>query len=165
MQNAFTQDLAALVLFSPNFYPNKPSSRILLWPWGKKIAQVLIGDYREWEPRNEGERQNWSWRTPTKAVFTMMGLVDLVDNMDLSTRSTPLLVLHSNFDQVVNVNKIIARYQEAGSPIKKRIEVNNTEDKNGHQLAGDILSPSTNTLVLSHIIDFLKPTLKLNAPQ
>ena len=89
----------------------------------------------------------------------MMGLVGLVDKMDLRSMQTPVLILHSNFDQVISVPKLKARFAEIGSNIKKRVEVNKTEDIEGHQLAGDILSPSTNEVVIDHIYDFLKPMM------
>lgn len=119
-----------------------------------------MGKYREWEPRNEGERNNWSWKTPTKALFSMMGMVRLVEQIDLNGMRTPVLILHSNFDKVVSVPKIHERFAEIGSIIKKRIEVNNTEDEWGHQLAGDILSPGTNDIVLDHMYQFLAPLMK-----
>jgi alpha-beta hydrolase superfamily lysophospholipase len=160
MQKKLKDDIFSLVLLSPNFFPKDSTSKIILWPWGQQIAKLVMGEYREWKPANEGVRKNWSWKTPTKAVFTMMGLVDLVNKMDLRNLKIPLLILHSNFDKTISVPKIKERYLEIGSKIKKRVEVNNTEAKGGHILAGDILSPSTNKIVVDHIYKFLSLIMK-----
>jgi hypothetical protein len=48
------------------------------------------------------------------------------------------------------------RFQEIGSKIKKRVTVNNTEDKWGHILAGDILSPTTTMPVVKLVLDFYR---------
>lgn len=38
--------LHASFLISPNFSPADKSARVLLWPWGRQLAELFIG--REW---------------------------------------------------------------------------------------------------------------------
>ncbi len=141
---------------SPNFYPDNPKAKIILMPWGRQIARAIIGDYRQWTPRNELEAKYWAHKQRIEALFAMLGLVDLVDHMDLSSLELPVLVLHSDKDTVISLDKLKKRFDEIGSKSKKQVTVNETEDYNGHVLAGDILSPKSTDIVKRHIIDFLK---------
>jgi hypothetical protein len=43
---------------------------------------------------------------------------------------------------------------EIGSTMKRRVNVNDTQDEWEHFLAGDILSPKTTGTVVTHIMDF-----------
>jgi alpha-beta hydrolase superfamily lysophospholipase len=148
------EGIHGLVLISPNFYPANPMVGITLLPWGLQIGRVIIGDYREWKPRNEQEGKFWTSRYRIEVFYSMMGLVDIVDHLDLGEMKLPVLVIHSNRDQVISVDKLKARYQEIGSQRKRIVTVSNTQDEWGHILAGDILSPKTTETVVKHIMDF-----------
>jgi len=150
-----------LVLISPNFYPANPIVGVMRLPWGLQIGRAIIGDYREWEPRNALEEKYWTYRYRIEVFYSMMGLVDIVDHLDLSEMKIPVLVIHSDRDQVISVEKLKERYQEIGSKIKRRVTVNNTQDEWGHILAGDVLSPKTTGIVVTQIMDFFK----LNPPK
>ncbi len=156
MQEDPVKDAGALVLISPNFYPANPVANIAYFPWGLQIGRMLIGDYREWEPRNEKEAAFWTWRYRIEVFYEMMGVVDLVDNMDLSKLKLPVLVIHSDRDQVIDVEKLKRKYKEIGSPVKKRVTVNQTRDEWGHILAGDIISPETTDSVVRQIGEFFQ---------
>jgi esterase/lipase len=127
---------------------------ITRWPWGLQIGRTLMGDYREWKPRNAQEERYWTYRYRIEVFYSMMALVDMVDNLNLSQMNIPVLVIHSDRDQVISVEKVKERYQEIGSKRKKRVTVNNTQDEWGHILAGDILSPTTTETVVDLIMDF-----------
>jgi alpha-beta hydrolase superfamily lysophospholipase len=154
LQPEFRESIAGLVLISPNFYPANPMVAVTRWPWGLQIGKAIMGDYREWEPRNEMERRYWTYRYRIEVMFSMMALVDLVEGLDLNELRIPVLVIHSDRDQVVSVKKLIARYQEIGSTNKRRVTVNDTEDEWGHILAGDAISPSTTDFVVDQIMGF-----------
>ncbi|MEM7181537.1 MAG: alpha/beta hydrolase [Spirochaetota bacterium] len=152
----------AQVLISPNFSPKANSSAIILQPWGRELTRLLLGDYRENTTATETMKKYWTVRYPIEAIFAMMGMVSLVDKIDLRQMSTPTLILHSNFDQVISVAKIHKRFQEIGAKVKRRIEVNDAQHKKGHIIAGDILSPKTNTKVVQHILDFIADREKIS---
>jgi len=150
-----------LLLISPNFYPANPIVGVMRLPWGLQIGRAIIGDYREWEPRNALEEKYWTYRYRIEVFYSMMGLVDIVDHLDLSEMKIPVLVIHSDRDQVISGEKLKEHYQEIGSKIKRRVTVNNTQDEWGHILAGDVLSPKTTGIVVTQIMDFFK----LNPPK
>ncbi len=156
MHEDLREGIYGLVLISPNFYPANPIVGISLLPWGQQIGRAMMGDYREWEPRNALEEKYWTYRYRIEVIYTMMGLVDIVDHLDLSEMKIPVLVIHSDRDQVISVEKLKERYQEIGSKIKKRVTVNNTQDEWGHILAGDIISPKTTGTVVTYIMNFFK---------
>ena len=151
-------DVSALVFLSPNFGPANSASELLLWPWGKQIAQIAEGRYREWRPLNEQHAQFWTYRYPSKALLPMMGTVKLARESDLSTVSQPLLLLYSKDDIVVNTAKTEQFFEAFGSEPKELVAVT-TEHKWGHVLAGDILSPGTTDSLAQTIVEFLIPIL------
>jgi poly(3-hydroxyalkanoate) synthetase len=81
----------------------------------------------------------------------MMGLVDLVDQLDLQGITTPVLVLYSEHDTVIDTARVLDTFEAIGSASKRIVGVE-TDDRSGHILAGVILSPST-TAVVGRIIE------------
>jgi alpha-beta hydrolase superfamily lysophospholipase len=150
------ENIDGLVLISPNFYPANPMVGFTRLPWGLQIGRAVMGDYREWKPRNAMEERYWTYRYRIEVLYNMMGLVDLVEDLNLSEMKIPVLVIHSDRDKVISVKRLKERYQEIGSKMKRRVTVNNTQDEWGHILAGDILSPKTTGTVVTHIMDFFR---------
>lgn len=151
-------DVAAMVFISPNFGPANAASELLLWPWGKQIAQIAEGRYREWRPLNDRHARYWTYRYPSEALLPMMGVVKLARESDLSAVKQPVLVLYSRGDVVVAAEKTEALFAAFGSESKELVAVT-TEHEWGHVLAGDILSPGTVELLTQEIVDFLIPIL------
>lgn len=155
-QPLYRDRIAALVLISPNYGPADPASRVLLWPWGGLIARVVQGPERCWEPVNELQAQYWTECYPTRALLPMMGLVDLVQSLDLGEQQVPTLLFYSPGDQVVDPRRIVAGFEEMGSPRKVLVEVEGSTDPSQHVLAGDILSPGTNDQMVRAILEFVR---------
>jgi pimeloyl-ACP methyl ester carboxylesterase len=153
------QELAALVLISPNFRPADPSAAILTWPWGGQLAQLVIGPYREWHPTKELQRRFWTTRYPTKALLPMAALVRFVADMDLRTVRAPTLILYSSQDQVVSVTEIVRTAKTIGRDGARVIDVGTVGDPANHVLAGDILSPGDTDRLQSLIEEFLVSVL------
>ena len=145
-----------LVLMSPNHGPHDPASEWLTRPFGPLLARAMIGEYREWQPLNAEQERYWSTRYPTAAVVEMMRLVDLA-NERVTTADVPAaLLIYSPEDRVVSVDKLRAAF--AGLPAAQKAEVATTEtnDPNGHVLAGDILSPTSTAPTVERIVDFVR---------
>ncbi len=147
-------DIHGLVLISPNFSPANPMAGIARLPWGQEIGRAVMGNYREWEPRNALEAKYWTHRYRIEVLFSMMGLVHVVDGLDLGRLQVPVMVIHSDRDQVISVKKLKARYREIGSTWKRIVTINDTRDEWGHILAGDIISPETTAAAATHIMNF-----------
>lgn len=156
---ARSEGLASLVLISPNFGVANPTAGILLWPWGEQLARLIVGPRRSWEPHNPSQALYWSHDYPTQALLPMMGLVDLVEGLDLKQITLPTLVLYSPEDSVVSPARTEARFQELGTARKALIEVEETGDPSHHVIAGDIMSPGSTDAVVKRIVGFVRGNL------
>jgi esterase/lipase len=151
-----TDRIHAAVMISPNFYPARSEARIMTWPWGKQLAHLIIGEYRTWKPQSDRQAKYWSWKQPTEVTVTMMGLVDMVKDLNFQTFSLPLLMILSPKDKVISYPLAKQRFSEASSVKKKLVEVSDSVDTSQHVIAGDILSPNTTERVASDIVSFIK---------
>lgn len=152
-----TEALAACILISPNFAPADGKTRVLLWPWGRQIAEIFIGRERQWTGENPGHERYWTTRYPTAALLPMMGMVKLVDTLDLGVVRAPVLVIYSPDDQVVAPQATVSAFSAMGSARKQIIPFRLSQDPSQHVLAGDILSPRTTATMVSMISDFVVP--------
>ena len=149
------KDIAAIILMSPNYYSNEPNIKLVLLPWGKQIAEAMIGKVRHWEPQNSLHEKYWANDYSTAAILPMVGLVDIIDNADLSGIRVPTLMIYSPKDKVISVPSLMNTFQRLGSSNKQLIEFNESEDPDFHALAGDLLSPSSTADLASKIIKFI----------
>lgn len=158
------KNLLALVLISPNYGPKDPKASLLLWPWGVQLAKLMAGSHRAWTPHNAEQAHYWTTRYRIDALVSMMSLVDLVDQIDLSAIETPLLIVYSPNDQVVNPAYIEAQFPVFGTSVKHRIAIDSAGDPSNHVLAGAILSPATTQPLADSILAFLHPMWPVSPP-
>ena len=151
----FSESVSAIVLISPNFAPADPMARILLWPWGLQLAELLIGPERSWKPRNALHKAYWTERYPTYVLVPMMGLVNLIKSLDLALITIPMLMIYSPADTVVSSSAIEATFIRIGSEKKQLYPYLYSEDSEQHIMAGDILSPGTTEDITGIILDFI----------
>jgi esterase/lipase len=151
-----TDALAATVLISPNLGPVDTSSEILTWPWGRQIAQAIVGPEREWVPENDLQALYWTERYPTPALLPMMGLVKLTRGSNLEGVESPLLVLSSPDDLVADPERTRDAFERWGGRPKDLVEVNEPQDPSAHVLAGDILAPGDTPRVEAAILEFIR---------
>ena len=152
--------IAAIILLSPNFGLKRKESELLLYPWGETILNLLEGEYYSFTPTNELQEKYWTTRYPTKALLSMMGLVELVRKNASSKVIVPTLVLYSEQDKIVDIERIKSQFQQFASPVKKLVTVSTSTDPQQHILAGYVLSPTSTDEVLNTTIEFLMPVVK-----
>ncbi|MHC4945837.1 MAG: alpha/beta hydrolase [Planctomycetota bacterium] len=157
MQKELNGNILAVVLLSPNFYPRDGLAGIALLPWGELIMKVCTGGFLEFEPHNEVKAMYWTTSWPTEGISTMMGLVRLVERMDLGSFGIPVMVIYHEEDQVISVNQVKRRFNEMGASVKKLVTFNQTADPSNHTLAGDAVSPESTRPLSRFILAFLKP--------
>ena len=150
------EDVHALVLISPNFEPANSTSKILSWPWGEQLANLIIGRERSWEPSNELHGRYWTNSYPTKALLPMMGLVELAQTADIQNVHTPLMLVYSPNDQVVSPAASEAAFTRYGAPNKEILAIEQSDNPSNHVIAGNIRSPGTNAEIRDAIISFLE---------
>lgn len=148
--------IAALIFMSPNFGLCDSRSFLLSWPWGKQIAELIIGSEFHWEPSNELHQRFWTCRFPTRALLPMKGLVNLAQSLDYSVISTPTQILYSPADEVVRPEAIVTMFNKLGSTKKELIAYTDSEAPKQHILAGDILAPASTAPVAEIILRFCK---------
>ena len=151
-------EIGASIYLSPNFGPRARGSRLLLLPGRRRLARLLIGEYREWEPENDQQAKYWTHRYPSVALFPMIELVRLVEKTDLSANRQPTLVVYSPNDQVIRPDRVEERMTEMGGQPVESLLIEHGGSSSHHVLAGDIISPMNNALVTDTMIDFLVRT-------
>lgn len=151
------EGVEALVLISPNFGPADEKARMLTWPWGAELARLIVGPTYRWEPASDAQAHYWTTSYPSRALVTMMALVDLVTAQDLSRIETPTLLVYSAHDPVVSVGAIERQWPRFGARRAHRIRLEHTAPVASHVLAGDILAPSMTLPLADSILAFLHP--------
>lgn len=147
--------LAAIILLSPNFGPANRFADLLLVPWGRHIADTLLGIEQTWQPYNDRHGEFWTSRFPTRALLPMMALVRHVRNLPLENITTPVLMGYSRDDVVVDVEKALRFVMRFRSPLKEILDLGDINERNDHVLAGDILAPHNTELLAARIVDFV----------
>lgn len=151
--------LAALVLVSPNFHPKERTSRVLLYPWGVQVAELITGDERCFAPLNREQERHWTTCYPTRVLGTMMALVERVRTSDLSEIVVPTLVLYSPQDDVVDSRETESAIGRMTGTVPRLREVVTTSDPAHHVLAGDVVSGVSNDEALEMIESFVREAL------
>ena len=151
-------ELGAMILLSPNFYNADSDMRMLLWPWGKQIADTLIGKVRHWESKNPLHEKYWANDYATSSLLPMMGLVKTVNDSDIEKINIPTLMIYSSKDKTISVPPIRETFARLGSEEKELFEFNDTEDPDYHALAGDLMSPSSTSVLAEKISTFITDT-------
>ncbi|MDP3897244.1 MAG: alpha/beta fold hydrolase [Mesorhizobium sp.] len=154
-QKDLAADIAGLVLISPNFAVKASGAWLLTMPWGEKIAELVVGEERGFEPANDLQRAFWTTRYPTRATLPMAATVKLARSTAVEAITIPALFILSDADQVVDpeaTKQIAARW---GGPHAVRM-VEQPGDPSSHVLAGDALSPSMTEPMAAEIVAWIK---------
>ena len=149
--------LLAVVLVSPNFGVRDGRADMLLWPWGGLLARVVAGPERCFQAVNAEHRRHWTTCYPTGALLPMMALVEHVRSLDPTRIVTPVLVLYSPDDGVVDPTATERVFAGFASRIKRIEPVEGSAEGEHHVLAGAILSPAYDDTVVTDVLDFLRP--------
>ena len=136
------------ILVSPNFGLADSSGEIVRWSWGLKLAKWIKGEEHYFIPQNELHSKYWTERYSLDAVVPMINLVDEVNEIDVSSVTTPQHFIFSLNDQVIDVEAIPAMARKYTNAQTSFYAINNSEDPGQHVIAGDACSPSTTAEVV-----------------
>lgn len=150
------KDMAAMVFISPNFAPKDKRANLINGPWGQQIALALEGPVRGWTPDSPDEANAWTTRYATRAIFPMMALVKAVRESNLAAVQTPLLMLYSEADEVVDPQESKAAFARLGSASKSLQVVDYSTSKGQHVLAGAIKAPTAVAPMADSIVQWVK---------
>jgi len=148
-------NLSAVILLSPNFGLKRMDSELLFYPWGQSIMRLIQGEEYQFAPVNTSQEKYWTTRYPTDALLAMFGLIDVVRHSSTNAIKTPTLILYSEDDKILDVEKIKLHYDNLLLDAKKLVAITDTQDPQHHILAGNILSPATTEKVVTVIREFL----------
>ncbi|GKX35757.1 MAG: lysophospholipase [Rhizobiaceae bacterium MnEN-MB40S] len=135
-------DVAGLVMISPNYRMQAAGSDLLAGPWARQILDLTVGEWRSFEPENEGQRENWTTRYPSSVLLPMAELVRDTRKSDIEAITVPALFLISENDQVVSPEETRKMAERWGGDAKI-VVIENVDSASQHVLAGDIVSPGT----------------------
>ncbi|MBN2280261.1 MAG: alpha/beta fold hydrolase [Candidatus Marinimicrobia bacterium] len=155
-------DIAGLVWISPNFGPRDKTANILLFPWGKQVAELMVGKTRSWNASNPLHEKYWTNSYPTGALVPMMGIVKLARKAPLEKIEMPILVIYSPHDRVVDPSLTIKYFLNISSDQKKLIAYPNATDPDQHVLAGYALSPESTNELAKIMADYIEKTIEIS---
>lgn len=157
-QPSLLEGVAAAVMVSPNYGLAASGSALLTMPWGKEIAELLIGPERSFPPLNERHAKLWTTRYPTAAVIPLAAVTKLAYETPVETVKIPALFIFSDNDKVVRPDRtreIAGRWGAA----HELVPVERSDDPHNHVLAGDAVSPSTTQALTDRVIAWIRATL------
>jgi alpha-beta hydrolase superfamily lysophospholipase len=153
-QPELSKDVSAMVFVSPNYGVQASGSFLLTMPWGRHLANLLIGPEREFTPVNEAHGTFWTQKYPTSAVLPMAALTKLARNVMVENIKIPTFFVFAMTDKVVQPNLTKERIARWGAKTGNVI-VENPDDPYQHVVAGDALSPNKTEEVSAKALEFI----------
>lgn len=154
-QPALSENVMGAVFISPNYGVQAAGSELLTGPWGKQLANLIVGKERSFKSENELHATLWTPTYPTDAVIPMGGLTALAVAQPVEQIKTPAFFIYSKTDRVIKPELVEAMEARWGGP-KQILAVEKTDDPYSHVIAGDALSPSTTQPLADAIIAWAK---------
>lgn len=125
----YPDDVAALILLSPNIAINDPNAWLLNNPWGLQIARLVLGsDYRVSSDTRPVYKQYWTTPYRIEAAVALEEMLETSMQPELFTRvKQPVLLLYyykneAEQDPVVKVSAMRTMFQELGTPANLKTE-------------------------------------------
>jgi len=146
------EQLAGVVMISPNFEVVNAAGALLEWPFARAWVPFVAGAQRSFEPQTEDHGKQWTTSYPTVAAVTMGTLLRETRGLDVGNVDAPALFMFAEEDLVVKASATRAVASAWGAPVTIEMQIPGTGiDSYNHVLAGDILSPA-NTGPASELI-------------
>ncbi|MHA7880765.1 MAG: alpha/beta hydrolase [Saccharospirillum sp.] len=154
-QPSVQPQLAALVLFAPNFQPRQWATHLFAWPWARYWVPWVIKREHSWEPVGELNGKYWTYRYPTRVIHELQALVQAVRTSPVEEITAPSLFIYSDDDQVVSARRTDALFARWGAPHKRRIKVPGVSGQTNHVITGDIVAPQSTATSVDQVLSFL----------
>jgi esterase/lipase len=151
------EQVLAYILMSPNFGLRDKTSVVATWPWAKQIVPLLAGPEYSWTPTNPQHAKYWTESYPSAALLQPINLTRYVVSSKLESIQKPILVVYAPDDEVVDTKTVENAFARFGSPIKKIVQINDSDNPSGHVLAGDILAPADTDRIMEIMYEFVSP--------
>lgn len=141
----FPDKVAGLVLYSPNVRLKDPKSSLLLAPWGKQIAESIIGPVRHIESNNPDHAKYWYLDYQTSSLVELQNfLMNALDERTFAKINCPVFIAayddgKGNSDPVVSVEAMEWMYAHLRSSVKAFEKF----DAGNHIIANPLFSSKT----------------------
>lgn len=163
---AYPNDVAAIILYSPNIAINDPNAWLLNNHWGLQIAQLVkSGKYNNPEDERPIYKQYWNKPYRLEALVALEEMLETSMNKETFSKVTqPVLMLYyykdeNNQDKVVKVSVMKEMFAALATDTlqKRAIALPNTGD---HVIGSPIKSGDVQS-VQNETAKFLKEVMKL----
>ncbi len=154
-QPELSEDVAALVLVSPNYRIRAAGASLLTGPWGGRVARLASGAERQFTPRNEAHGRLWTPRYPTEAILPMAALTKLAHDAPVEEIGIPAFFVYSAGDRIVDA-EVTADIAARWGALSDSLLIESSGDPQNHVIAGDALSPQTNALIVETTVNWLR---------
>lgn len=173
---AFPNEVAGLILLSPNIAIKDPNAWLLNNPWGLQIARVVLGSKYVVAKDTRPVYKRY-WNTPYRLEATVQLEEMLEQTMKAATFqkiTQPLLLMYfykdeNNQDRVVRVDAMRQMFDKVATPhtLKKQVALPNTGDHviGSYIKSGDVQSVMDNTdRFLEEIMKLPRKDISLSGP-
>jgi pimeloyl-ACP methyl ester carboxylesterase len=154
-QPELSKDVAAMVFVSPNYGVQASGSFLLTMPWGRQLANLIIGPEREFAPVNEAHGKYWTPKYPTNAVLPMAAQTKLARDVRVEDIKISTLFIFAETDKVVRPDLTKERIARWGAKTDTLV-IDKPDDPYQHVVAGDALSPSKTEETAVKMIAFIQ---------
>ena len=117
----YPNDVAALILMSPNIAINDPSAWLLNNPWGLQILRLILkSNYITDKDNRPANKQYWNWQYRAEAVVALEQIVETTMNKGTFEKvKQPVQLLYYYKDELhqdsrVKVSAMLSMYNELG---------------------------------------------------
>lgn len=130
--------IRAMILLSPNYKVSAFGAEILGNQFGPLLADVLVGQYREFAPENERHGSRWTTKYRSEALHELILVTVSARQVAVEELKIPVLTVYTERDEVVSVSEIEKRAGKFRHP--KSLTVDWPEGQR-HQLASETFHP------------------------
>lgn len=164
---AYPDDVAGLILLSPNIKINDPNAWLLNDPWGVPIARAVVGD-KYITPKDTSAMHKKYWSTPYR-IEAVAALQEMLENTmndeTFENVNQPLLLMYyykneEEQDQVVRVDAMLDMFTSIATPKDKKMAVSIPEA--GDHVIGSYIKSNDYQSVINNSELFLEEVMGLS---
>lgn len=155
----YTPNVAATILVSANYGLQAAGSEILTAPFGRQLANIIIGKERQFEPSNDLHAKYWTHIYPTDAVMPMAAVTKLGAEQFVENIQVPALFVYSEEDTIIRPDMIADIAKRWGGVSETHI-VTGADDPYNHVIAGDALSPNKTQEAIDVMTAFIEKVVQ-----
>ncbi len=152
-----SKDVAAMVFVSPNFGVNAIGAWLPGLPWARQWLPIVMGGERDVSSPDPKKNIFWTTRYSWEAVVPLTRLAQEVFALDFAAAQVPALFWFSDDDQVVRADlthEVAAEW--GGVSDVQLVTMGPGDDPASHVIAGDLMSPGQNDVMVSGVLEWLK---------